>query len=159
MIFPINHTRKQLYYIYTDTGTIREQVFGKVIEKLNEGYFKNLKINDYKVTFRGTLFRFVWNGWNIFNGITGGNISIELPEENRLIIKHKVYFTEAIFLALAFTLLPLAMLLAGQQMLGYIALAAIWLILFLGNYIVSVVRLGSFLDDTVKEFYEDMIKA
>jgi len=165
MIFPFVYKSKKQYFASGETQKFRDALFEKIrIKVLNSG-IKNIVITENEIKFKGQIFRFAGNGWNILNGVTSGSVSA-LINSNELMVKVKLCFLEVFGICLAFTIIPVSILLnvgsvwntaAGKmdhQTFGLIFLLIIWVFVYLGNYIYSFIVFNKFLS---KE-YENLVK-
>lgn len=139
-----SHSRKDQIIIHVPIGTFADAYFKHLQKKLTDAYVFNYEIKNKLMTFKGSLFRFVWNGWNVFNPISAGEI--EFSEENeKPYIRHKIYFTEALVIALIFHLIPIFTL-KFDPWLSLIVFLAIWLVYF-ASYFIAVFRFNSFISE------------
>ena len=119
--------------------------FFKIINhKLDQSYIFKKTINGNKLSFKGGIFRFIWNGWNLFNPISSGEIEF-IEEEGKPLIYHKIYFTESLFIAIIFHIIP-AFAFIYEPSLSLIVIAIIWL-LYTINYAISVFRFNSYISE------------
>lgn len=126
-----------------DADTFKSDFLDAFEDKLgNSDVYFNQRNNE-SISFRGAIFRFVYNGFNFFNGITRGEVRISRRFDSTYIY-HKIYFTEAFVIALVFSALFIPMWGSWQ----YIAMLAfgIWLVFYLGNFIASMIRFDTYID-------------
>jgi hypothetical protein len=139
-----SHSRKDQITIHVPIETFADAYFKHLQKKLKDSYVFNYEIKNKLMTFNGSLFRFVWNGWNVFNPISGGEI--EFSEENeKPFIRHKIFFNEALVIALIFHLIPIFTL-KYDPWLSLIVFVAIWMVYFV-NYFIAVFRFNSFISE------------
>ncbi len=110
-------------------------------------YFKqsgvsNIVLTDKEVSYKGAIFRFVWNGWNRLNGIWSVRIKIKEEELN-----YKLSFKEVFFISLAFSIIPASI---QNTDLIILILFCIWGVVFFGNYIISVIRFNKYIKKLIK---------
>lgn len=118
--------------------------FKKMRDEFEEAYIFNRWQHNQEYTYSGTFFRFVWNGFNRFNGVWGG--SLKINKDNGLItVKSVLDFREIFIYCIIFTLIPI-MDYGSQMSYRIITFALIWII-YIANYIVSLVRINSFLKE------------
>ena len=136
-----HHGREDEIFINLTINDFSNEYFKRVDKSLDEAYVFHRKKEKNKFEFKGSIFRFVWNGWNLFNYISNGKI--EFKEENdKRYISHKIYFLEIFTIALIFTIIPVTM--GGDWKLKLFVFAVIWIVYFIG-YMVSVYRFNSFI--------------
>jgi len=98
----------------------------KLDYELEKADYKKIKKNISERTFTGAVFRFVWNGWNLFNPISKGNIEL-VTFKKSIYIRHKIYFIEFFIYSLLFTIIPI-MGMFGELIFRFIAVAIIWMV-------------------------------
>lgn len=139
-----SHSRKDQIIIHVPIEDFALEYFNHVQRKLTESYVFNYQIEGNLMTFKGSIFRFVWNGWNVFNSISSGEI--EFTKENeKPFIRHKICFTESLVIALIFHLIPVFTL-KFDPWLSLIVFLAIWLVYF-ASYFIAVFRFNSFISE------------
>ncbi len=67
-----------------------------------KSYIQDVKVADNSLIFRGPMFRFVWNGWNMFNPVSNGQISI-YGKSGMFWVEYKIFFWEFFFIAMLFS--------------------------------------------------------
>jgi hypothetical protein len=143
-----SHGRIDQIIINEDIDHYAEIYFKKVKERLTESYVFHTSQEGRTLRFKGSIFRFVWNGWDVFNNITHGSIRF-LTIDDKPYIEHKVNFNEALVIALLFTIIPIFTLKFEPQ-LSLLVFILIWL--FYGiNYLVAIYRFNSYISNTLIE--------
>lgn len=160
---------------FTYTGEIK--VFPDESEKFEQNFKEKLyhwfgmwdmiqhTKTDAGITFKGTPFRFAWNGFHFLNGTTGGSFYFDI-QPGKQVIKVKLHFYESFIIALMFSIIPALVIHSGMPdtRIGdanetrWFAVAMIWGVFYLGNYFITVSRVKSFLKSFVKEYYLDELK-
>ena len=139
-----SHSRKDQITISLPTDMFAAEYFKIIQNKLEQSYIFHCQTNGNRLSFKGSLFRFIWNGWNVFNPISRGEI--EFTEENgKSFIRHKIYFTESILIAFLFHLIPIFTL-KFDPWLSLIVFVLIWLVYGI-NYLVAIFRFNSYISD------------
>ena len=136
-----HHSRRDEIFINLTINDFSKEYFKRVNKSLDKAYIFHIKQEKNKFEFKGSIFRFVWNGWNLFNYISNGEIEFK-ENNNKRYISHKIYFLEIFTIALIFTIIPVTM--GGAWPLKLIVFVAIWLVYFIA-YLVSVFRFNSFI--------------
>jgi hypothetical protein len=139
-----SHTRKDQIAINIPTDEFAVEFFKIINQKLELSYIFNRKTEGNILTYKGSMFRFVWNGWDVFNPISGGEIEFT-EEDGNSFIRHTIYFTESLVIALVFNLIPLFILKFEPKFSLFIFLG-IW-VLYAINYFVAVFRYNSFISE------------
>jgi len=127
-------------------------LFYKKMEKIfEEAYIHHVIKDDFDLKFSGIFFRFIWNGFNRFNGISSGIIKIE-EVKGKLFLNYKIYFKEIFFISLFFSMLPILGFYGNIffQILGF---AIVWAV-YIGNNILAANRLKSLFEIIEKEINE-----
>lgn len=159
MAFPLSYSRTEVFYIYTDNEIIRKKTEDEFRFSLQKASMNSVYTDETgKIHFWGEIFRFVWNGFNLFNGINKGWFKIELENDNKITVSHKLYFHEVLILCCIFTSLPIIIYLSKLELIAWAAMAIVWIGVYTGNYVLSFARVNSFIDDNIEMFYSEAIK-
>jgi hypothetical protein len=127
-------------------------LFYKKMDKILEtAYIHHIVKKDYELTFKGIIFRFIWNGFNRFNGITKGKVKVE-EIKGKLFINYKLYFTEIFILCSFFSIIPFLGFFE-TQLFRILALIIIWSI-YIGNNILAANRIESLFEIIENEINE-----
>ncbi len=147
----LSHSRMDKIVINIDPDDFAKEFFKKVDTRLQESYVFKRNIYDKRIDFKGSVFRWAWNSWDLFNTITEGEIEFETQGEHTF-INHKIYFTEIFTIAFIFTIIPLSIDVgAGWRIF---VLLLIWLS-YLAAYLISVYRFNSFIAEMLIETNKD----
>jgi len=76
-----------------------------VKKEIKNSYIHNLTHRDNIVKFDAPIFRFVWNGFNMLNAVSKGEVSIKNIGQGAY-ISYKLFFWEAFIIAIIFSTLP-----------------------------------------------------
>ena len=136
-----HHGREDEIFINLKVNDFSDEYFKRVDKSLDRAYIFHRKQENNRYSFKGSIFRFAWNGWNLFNNISNGEIEFTEKNDKRY-ISHKIYFVEIFTIALIFTIIPVTM--GGDWSLKLLVFVAIWLVYFI-SYFVSVYRFNSFI--------------
>jgi hypothetical protein len=139
-----SHSRKDQIVINIPTNEFASAFFKLLAEKLKNSYVFHHNINGNLLTFKGSICRFVWNGWNVFNTISKGEIEFT-EEEGFPFIRHRIFLTESLIIALLFHLIPIFAL-RYEPLLSLAIFLGIW-ILYTINYLVTIFRFNSYISD------------
>lgn len=141
----ISHSRMDEITINIHSDDFAKEYINYVDGRLNESYVFHRNIFKRKIGFKGSVFRFAWNGWNVFNTITSGEIEFE-DQEDRTYINHKIYFTEFFTISFIFSIIPLTM--GGSWPLRLVIFILIWLA-YVASYLIGVYRFNSFVSEAL----------
>jgi hypothetical protein len=141
-----SYSRKDHILINILTEEFAVEFFNFVHQKLESSYIFNRKTEGNVLTYKGSLFRFVWNGWNLFNTISKGEIEFG-EDAGKPFIRHKIHFSEILYIVLIFNIIPLTTLIY-DPLASLIVFIAIWLVYGI-NYFVTVFRHNSYISETL----------
>jgi fatty acid desaturase len=133
-----------------------KHLYDAVKEDLEGAYMNRRWRHNCQYEFSGSNFRFIWNGFNKFNGVKG--CQLEISKELGLItLSAKYDFSEVFVLCLLFCLIPLSDFwgLGSHRLL---LLLIIWTVYF-ANFIISYLRLNTYFKRMVKDTYIDFDKS
>lgn len=147
-----SHSRTDQIVINVDIDHFANDFFEIFQKKLKESYVFQNKRSGNIFRFKGSIFRFAWNGWNVFNPITHGFVEFYTRNGEPFIL-HRINFTEAFVIAMLFTIIPVFTI-KFVPTYSLIFLIITWL--FYGiNYLVSVFRFNSYISNTLIEVNEN----
>ncbi len=135
-------------FINEDIDYFSNLFFETVKKRLTESYVFHIKQVERELEFKGSIFRFVWNAWDVFNPITKGKIRFLTIDEEPF-IKFEINFTEALIIASLFSIIPIFAF-AFEPTISLIIFAAIWF-LYLLNYLVASIRFKGYIAKTMIE--------
>lgn len=141
----ISHSRMDEIAINIHADDFAKEYINYVDGRLEDSYVFHRDIFKRKIDFKGSVFRFVWNGWNVFNTISSGEIEFE-SKEDRTYINHKIYFTEVFTISFVFSIIPLTM--GGGWPLRLVVFVLIWLA-YIASYLIGVYRFNSFVSEAL----------
>jgi len=98
----------------------------KLDHELEKADYKKINKKPSERSFSGAIFRFIWNGWNLFNPISKGTIEL-VTFKKSIYIRHKIYFFEFFVFSLLFSIIPIVGMF-GELIYRFIALAIIWMV-------------------------------
>lgn len=141
-----SHGRKDQIVINVKTDDFAVRFFEILSERLKKSYIFHTQTEGSNFKFRGSIFRFVWNGWDLFNSFTKGEIEFT-SEDDKPFIKHKISFDEAFVIALLFNIIPLFTM-KYEPWLSLIVFIVIWMAYSI-NYFIAVFRFNSYIAETL----------
>ena len=152
MSFPFSYGVKKSIPVVENQSGLPEQFLKNASETFESIESVTYKQVNNAIQFSGDMFRFAWNGYNFLNGVTKGRLSVE-QFNGKIVIKHRIYFTEFFLISLFFSIIPIALLSYNQQWSLNISLV-IWLGFYGGNFLLSAFRFNLF----VKHTYKKLVK-
>lgn len=133
-----------------------KHLYDAVKEDLEGAYMNRRWRHNCQYEFSGSNFRFIWNGFNKFNGVKG--CQLEVAKDLGLVtLSAKYDFSEVFVLCLLFTMIPLVDF-WGDGAWRVIVLIIIWTV-YLANFIISYLRLNTYFKRMVKDTYIDFDKS
>ena len=137
--------------IQTKVGVdkFKKEFFSRIDKELDKAYFKNTKKDINFRQFNGTPFRFVWNGWNLFNPIIKGKIEI-VNFNDSIYLKHKIFFLEFFVYCVIFSIIPVLGFFDNIY-LRILSFAIIWII-----YLISTLLSSSRLQNLFNIIIQDI---
>jgi hypothetical protein len=147
----LSHSRMDEIRINIDPDDFAKEFFKKMSNRLKESYIFKSTVYDKRIDFKGSVCRWAWNSWDLFNTITEGEVEFETQGEHTF-INHKIYLTEVFTIAFIFTIIPLSVDVGlGWRIFVFIL---IWLS-YLATYFITVYRFNSFIAEILIETNKD----
>lgn len=157
MFIPLLHYRNK-FEIYSTMSAeeFSRHIYDTVREDLETAYMTRRWRHNTKYEFSGPIFRFIWNGFNRFNGVK--SCQLEITKDLGLItLSAKYEYTEVFILCMLFSIIPLVDL-WGPWSHRIIVLLLIWTA-YLANFIISYLRLNTYFKRMLKDTYIDFDKS
>lgn len=130
-------------------GKFNQKILNEVNKKLKNAYMKSISCENDSISFVGNIFRFVWNGFNLFNPIYSGKIEMEIIGKSSY-ITYKLFFWEFFIIALLFSLIPILGIFPNF-MFRFIVFAIIWMIYIIST-LIATHRFENFLKKKVLKY-------
>ncbi len=151
MFVPLLHYRTKFdIYSTLSPEEFARRLFSSIREDLKESYMHHRFEHRCHYEFSGTNFRFIWNGFNRFNGIKRAKLDVS-KNLGEIEVSAQYEFQEIFFLCMVFSLIPLCFL-WGPNEWRIITLLLIWVVYF-ANYLISNIRLNSYFRRKVLDTY------
>ncbi len=116
----------------------------------------DIQNNDSEQIIVGAFGRFTWKGFHLLNGVSKTKIQFE-KQDFGLYVKFQLLFNEALYIALLFSIIPIftspelkLILKTEQYSIQILLFLIIWIVLYLGNILISLMRFHSFLKKKIK---------
>lgn len=153
MFVPLLHYRTK-FNIYSTLSPeeFARDLFRTLRKDLDEAYMRNRFEHRCHYEFSGNSFRFIWNGFNRFNGIKKGKLDVS-KNLGEIEVSARYEFQEIFVLCMLFSLIPLCFL-WGPNEWRVITLLIIWAV-YLINYLISILRLNKYFKRLVRDTYID----
>jgi len=136
--------------VAVDPNNFKSEFMARYKKMLKEAGIHNTKVGEDSLSFTAPPFRYVWNGFNLMNGISVGKLHLT-TEGNRVEVKYSHFFHELFIIALIFTPITIQLLHFLPQFLG--SIAAIWGLYYLGTVCVTIYRYNKYMSEFIKECY------
>lgn len=127
-----------------------DRLFKRLRPEFEEAYMHDRWRHNNRYEFKGTFCRFVWNGFNRFNGVLGGKLSVE-KKQGLITVHSEINFKEIFLLCMIFSIIPLFDF-WGEASHRIILALLIWAV-YIINFIVSFLRINHFYKNEVKETF------
>lgn len=128
--------------------TFYELLTEEIVNDLKSAYMKKYSVEEKKIKFVGNIFRFVWNGFNVFNPVYKGEISFKNIGKGTY-ITYKIFFWEFFAIALLFSLIP-ALAIFPDIAFRILALIFIWGV-YLAATLLATHRFENYLKKVVEK--------
>ena len=151
----LNKCSKFEIYSRLSPEEFARQLFDRVKPDLEEAYMNNRWRHNMQYIFSGTFYRFIWNGFNRFNGIKKCSLLVD-KNLGQITLHAKYDFSEVFILCLLFTMIPILDL-WGMGAHRLILILLIWLVYFI-NFFVSNFRLNRYFKEKVQQTFLDCDK-
>lgn len=153
MFIPLLHYRTK-FGIYSSLSPeeFARHLFQELRPDLDEAAMTRRWEHKCDYEFSGANFRFVWNGFNKFNGIKRGSLHVS-KELGEIQVSARYEFQEVFFICLVFCLIPFFAF-WGPDDWRLILTILIWLI-YIINFIVSYLRLNAYFKRKVRDTFID----
>lgn len=153
MFIPLLHYRTKFEIYSTLTAEeFARHLFREIRTDLEESYMRKRWEHRCDYTFSGSNFRFIWNGFNKFNGIKRGSLHVS-KELGEITVSARYEFQEIFFLCLIFSMIPAISLWSPAEW-RILLLVLIWLVYFI-NFLVSYLRLNAYFKRKVRDTFID----
>lgn len=119
--------------------------------KLRNSYIHKITHKEKKVKFTAPVFRFVWNGFNLLNPISKGEVSLKNIGKGTY-ISYKLYFWEFFLYSLLFSLIPFLGIFP-DNFYRFIVFGIIWMIYAIST-IIATNRFENYLKNLIDEINE-----
>lgn len=120
-----------------------------IVTKIKNSYIHNITEQNNLIKFKAPVFRFVWNGFNLFNPITKGSVEFSI-KNNIPYLSYHFFFTEFFIYALIFSSIPIFSIYFAM-VYKIISLLIIWII-----YFISTMLAAHRFENTVKNFLMEL---
>ncbi|MCQ2974158.1 MAG: hypothetical protein MJ211_05040 [Bacteroidales bacterium] len=127
-----------------------DSLFKRVKPELEVAYMNDRWRHNNEYRFKGTFFRFVWNGFNRFNGILGGNLKVE-KNQGLITVHSEINFKEIFLFCLIFSIIPIFDF-WGLLSHRILLMILIWMVYIL-NFVISFIRINRFYKQKVQETF------
>lgn len=153
MYIPLLHYRTK-FNIYSTLSPeeFARHLFREVRPDLEEAHMRNRWEHRNQYLFSGQIFRFIWNGFNRFNGIRRGHLQVS-KNLGEIEVSARYEFQEVFFWCLLFSIIPLAAMWSPGAW-RIIVLVIIWAV-YLINYVISFLRLNTYFKRKVRDTFID----
>ncbi len=127
---------------------VKNTFHSAILDLIKSSKIHNLTHNSSTIKFKAPLFRFTWNGFNLFNPVSNGKIDFEIIG-NSLYVSYIFYFWEFFAYAMLFSIFPLF----SSFMPGWLKILLIFLIwaFYIVSSLLAAHRFENFLKNIISE--------
>lgn len=147
----ISYSKINKIKIDIDPDDFARAFIKNVDKRLHDSYVFKRRIFDRQIEFKGSVFRWVWNSWDLFNNITEGEIEFETEGEDTY-ISYKISFTELFTISFLFTVIPLSV---DVELFWRITVFILIWFFYAFNYLFTAFRFNGFIAETLIETGKD----
>ncbi len=136
--------------VYINTSQKKEifisEFFEQIKAELPKAYVQNKDIfqSNNELSFTAPPFRYVWNGWNIFNPITKAEFKFS-QVSNLLQLNTRMCFKEFFLVALALSFASIPGFIIGAYAYSIAWLIGLWLLFYGGSRLINNIRMEGFI--------------
>lgn len=150
MSFPFSYGKSRNAGKLPDAAFFQKKFFPLLINRIQSTEVMQYAVSNNKLHFKGAICRFIWNGWNIFNGLSKGWIKID-RKGDYIYVSYRLYFFEFLVISLLFTIIPV--IYWNDTQWSPVILAIIWLIFYGGNMMLTSIRFNHWIKKSLKKYY------
>lgn len=152
-MFPLSFGRTIEVSITDKTAKgVSEKVLGALVQRIQAEKPNKFSCYQHKITFAGSFFRLGWN-WNLFTSISKGEIHVSRLNGN-LLVSYKLWFTSLLIItSIATAIFGFLILHSGFNIQNLAVAIGIWIWLFGGNFLITVLRFHFLIRSIVKKVY------
>jgi len=145
--------------VATDISTkeFRDKFFSAFNQRLEEGDIRDINREETSISFTGSVCRYTWNGWNVFNPVTSGQVKIE-EHKGSPQISYSFAFSEFFWMAVALTTLPGIAFYSGLIFWGVLEFLLIWGLFYVGSRAIASIRLNTLIAETTQKIINPPIE-
>jgi len=139
---------------HLNAENLQYKFYNDFLYKLKEGTVHNFRNTHKEIKFTGPIFRHIWNGFDVFNAVSSGEISFSIIGKS-LFVSYKFYFWEYFVIALLFSI-PAFFSMMPNIAFRIIYLLVVWIIYMIATSLSSF-RFKRYLFKTVKKYEEEYV--
>ncbi len=152
---PLAYKKQVMLVSSLGDDIVKDHYRGKIAEMLDDTGITKVESTTNSFEFKAPPFRWVWNGFHIFNAVSGAKIHFTKPERV-LYISYTFRFHELFLICLALSLSTVPAVLTSNYKWMSIILAGIWVIFYLTGVSVVFYRFRKWVNSTLDKFEYEM---
>ena len=133
---------------------LQASLYNIVLRKLQDSTVHNFRNTHETINFRSPVFRFVWNGFDLFNAVSAGEITFKIIGKS-LYLKYKFFFWEFFVIAILFSI-PAIFSLMPNTAFRVIYFLSVWIIYFIST-VLAAHRFENYIKKLVKQIELSMV--
>jgi hypothetical protein len=134
---------------------IQSLLYDEILSQLRDSNVSNFQNNLDTIKFKAPVFRFVWNGFNLFNPVSNGEIKFTKSHDKATYVTYKFYFWEFFIYAILFSTIPIfsTFLIPAVKIL---LLLIIWIIYALST-LLAAHRFENFMKKRIEKYTKSAV--
>lgn len=160
MHYPFAIKGQKFFLVPDDYPQFGDRLLALAVNDFRRAGMKQIKISSSRIDFRGSLFRWAWNGFSFLNPVTAGHIEM-VSNDTQFMVKFRLAFHELLGICLGFSLIPLFFFILpayhwpkygfDHLEMGILAFSLIWFVIYTLSQVIAFIRFGWFLDRVVDQ--------
>lgn len=151
----IHFSQRKELTVSVDPNSFKTNYLAQYKKMLKEAGIHSTEEKDETLTYIAPLFRFAWNGFNLMNCISKGDLSLT-NDGDKIEVRYSCYFIEIFIIALLFSSTTIALFHYTWRFVGMIT--AIWGIYYLGSVCLTIYRYNRYITGSMKDCYLKCLK-
>lgn len=151
MMFPFSFSRT--IKVPVTNGAIEstsEMIVSMLAKRIETEKPKNITSTQDRITFSSGIFRFRAS-WDLLGPISYGEIDIT-QTSNKILVSYKLWFVELfVIVSLMVTIMAFSIFTKGFTIQTLVLIAVMWLWLFGGNFLLTVIRFDNLIHSVLKK--------
>ncbi len=114
---------------------VNNTLYSEILSKIENSYIHSISTKPNSIEFKAPIFRFVWNGFNLFNPVSKASITFSTIEKKPY-ISYQFFFFEFFIYAIIFSTIPLFSCFIAPVYKA-LTIIGIWIIYFISTVLAA----------------------